>query len=213
MKRCKMNIQLQNIEYKVKGKEIISHFSADFQNGNVYCLFGKNGSGKTTLLNILALLRKMQSGNFYFNGDKLDDYRRKKDYKDKISFFSSSQEILFKELTVKQNIWFYLNINKICIDKSKIDEIGIFMKRFSIGDLVNIQIKKLSKGQKQKVALTIILLLDKPIVLLDEPYDGLDITGYSALNEYINRWKESKIIVIASPIQIEENGMILIQVE
>ena len=120
---------------------------------------------------------------------------------------------MLKELTVKQNIWFYLNINKICIDKSKIDEIGIFMKRFSIGDLVNIQIKKLSKGQKQKVALTIILLLDKPIVLLDEPYDGLDITGYSALNEYINRWKESKIIVIASPIQIEDNGMILIQVE
>ena len=158
-------IQLQNITKKFD-REVLKNVTLQFEEGNIYVLKGISGSGKTTLLNILSVLDTHYNGTYLFDhiNVKKANKQKRKMIASQISYVFQ-KSLLFKNLTVKENLLFIKN------DESKILD---YAKIFQVTDLLNKKVESLSGGEKQRIALIRALLLDSKLLLLDEPTSSLD---------------------------------------
>jgi ABC-type multidrug transport system ATPase subunit len=196
-----MKIKVNNLYKYYESEEVIKGVTYNFESGNIYTILGDNGSGKTILLKCIATLLIPDKGSISYDGKDLknsDDYRK---YRSKLSFFLNSSNSLISELTIMQNIKFFLGINNFSYSYFS-NEINRLIIGFDLDKYLNKPVKYLSKGTKQKAALVVALMRKSELILLDEPFDGLDESSieffYSILNEYV----KGSIIIMTSPIKI-----------
>lgn len=183
-------IQLQNITKKFD-REVLKNVTLQFKEGNIYVLKGISGSGKTTLLNILSVLDTHYDGKYLF--DNIDvkkaNKNKRKMVMNQISYVFQ-KSLLFKHLTVKENLLFIKN------DESKILD---YAKIFQVTDLLNKKVESLSGGEKQRIALIRALLLESKLLLLDEPTSSLDPKNSLLFAQTLKKLNiEDKIIIIAT---------------
>lgn len=153
---------------------VFNNFNLEIDDGKIYLLTGKNGSGKSTLFKMIIGKTKIDNGEIVFSSKKIG-YLPERNYLPKMCTAIEYLK-LFTNLDIK-------SIKKICI------EFG----------LSNKSMYKFSKGMKQKVALLSVLLLEKDIYILDEPYDGIDDASKNKLNEIIlNLKSKNKTIIIST---------------
>lgn len=196
-----MIIELNDITKVLDKTSRIKFFSYVFESGNIYLLLGENGSGKTTLLKCMSSLYTFSEGAIVVDKHELKNYKQLVQYRNHISLLINSEGCLIPNLTILQNIKFFLgmnDINYIIVEKQTDELIDKFNLRKHLGKPVC----KLSKGMKQKTALIITFLKNRDIILLDEPFDGLDSNGIVTLRELIEKNVKDKIIVITSPSDI-----------
>lgn len=156
------------------------------------CLFikGKNGAGKTTLLKILATLTEKNAGDIFYN--EINIKLALNEYLSLISFLENTS-ILQGEATILQNLKFWANIYNTELN------IGSALRIFSLEKLADTKVHLLSRGMKQKVMLSLLLLHDSKIWLLDEPFNSLDEQGISILSNMIKaRCVQQGIVIIAT---------------
>ncbi len=141
----------------------------DVAPGSFLALFGPNGAGKSTLLGIIAGLVRPSRGQVLLDGDDISTDRDESLGK-RIGVLSY-QTYLYDELTVQENLRFYGNLYGIENRGDRIDEllntVGMDVRAAS-------PVRTLSRGMRQRVALARALLHEPDILLLDEPYSGLD---------------------------------------
>lgn len=198
-----MVLELRSISKKIGKTSIIESFSYTFTSGNVYLLLGDNGSGKTTLLKCISSLYALNKGCILFNGTTIETAKQLNAYRKQISLFITPARSLMPNLTVLQNIRFFLELNGIDYNNIKSDIIKI-LQDFRLTSHIHNQVYSLSKGMKQKVALIITFFKNSNIILLDEPYDGLDANAISVLQKLIKLNSSDKIIIITSPNQMDD---------
>ena len=167
------------ISYK-KNETVIKRLNLNMQVNNIHGIVGLNGSGKTTLLNSIFGIKKYQKGEITFNNDRLTK---------KIITYLPTENYFFPNITGKE----YLNLftNKE-FDTEKWNSL------FSLP--LNKIIDNYSTGMKKKLALFSILKKDKPIIILDEPFNGLDIETSRIIRSILLKLKEKKTIIITSHI-------------
>lgn len=169
-------------------------------NNNRICIIGVNGSGKTTLLRCILGLEK------YYG--KIDIDREKIDIS-KCSFLFSGDNLGFEELTLKENLEYYLKLLEIDLDKDLYSKLIV---EFNIHKYENYLFKNVSEGTKQKLRLVIILLQKNELIILDEPTNYLDSISIDNFINYINMHNEYKFIISSNDkILLEKiNGDFLI---
>ncbi len=159
-------------------KPVLRDISLGVREGEKLCILGANGCGKSTLLKILAGLLLPQQGTFAAFGEKitakmLNDDRFSKDYHRKVGFiFQNSEAQLFCS-TVEEEIAFgplQLGFSADGV-KQRISDISAML---NIGHLLSKPPFKLSGGEKKKVALACVLVMNPDVLILDEPTNGLD---------------------------------------
>ena len=145
----------------------LDNVSFSLNRGEILGLFGKNGSGKSTLLDIIALAAKADGGQILFEGEEvgsnLTSARRRIGY--------VPQEIaLFEELTVRENLlcWSKLPGKKA---KSRAWEVS---EKLNLAEIYKKKVSELSGGMKRRVNLAVALLGDPELMVLDEPFAGVD---------------------------------------
>ena len=159
---------------------------------NGSCLFikGENGIGKTTLLKILANLFEKNSGDIFYNGINIK--LALKEYLSLISFLDNTS-ILQKNATIFENLQFWAGIYGTELN------ISSALRVFSLEKYAETKIHLLSKGIKQKAMLSLLLLHNSTIWLLDEPFNSLDEEGVNILINMINaRCMQQGIVIIAT---------------
>ncbi len=170
------------------GRKVINDINLELESSNkIYGLLGPNGAGKTTLIKIICGLVKPSHGEIIFYDDaRLMNF---KNIKSKISVVLEGTRNLYWRLTIKENIKYFLTL-KGKDYKKNISNINYYLDLFNLKNYFNTEVRKLSRGMMQKVAITIALCSEPEIVILDEPTLGLDIQSVYELRKILQKLKK-----------------------
>lgn len=193
-------INIENICFSFGEKKIINNLILNFKLGMKYALVGENGSGKTTFIHLLVGIYKPESGSIKYNGVSVSKLDVKYLRKNKVGIVE--QEPILLHDTIYNNIC--LNVENP--DESKLEAIlemldlspFIAKQPFGINTMISSKNNNISGGEKQKIAIARVLLKDPDIMIFDEPTSALDQQTTVRLIEYLNKIKETKIIIMIS---------------
>lgn len=175
----------------------VDNLSFDVQDGEIFGLLGVNGAGKTTTFRIIMGLLDADNGSVTLDG-KTIDYS----VTDKIGFLTEERSLLIK-MTVYDQVMYY-GILKGMDEKAIDRELDKWLKRFEIEKYKYRKIKELSKGNQQKVQF-ITSIINKPkLLILDEPFSGLDPINAAMFMEVIREFKRDGSIIIFSSHRMEQ---------
>lgn len=152
--------------------------------GECLALFGPNGAGKTTLLRILAGLLRPTSGTARIAGVTLPAGAEAR----AVVGLISHQSMLYSALTALENIEFTARLYGVASPRAAALRA---LERMRMHDRADSIVRSLSRGMQQRVSIARAIVHDPQVVLLDEPYTGLDETGASALSDALESLKRS----------------------
>lgn len=169
----------------------VNDLSFEIHEGEIFGLLGVNGAGKTTTFRMIMGLLDMSSGKITLN-DKPIDYSQTNN----IGFLTEERSLLTSK-TVLEQVKFYAVLKgmKEKNVESKLDE---YLERFGISDYKNKKIKELSKGNQQKIQFITSIIHEPKLLILDEPFSGLDPINVEMFKKEILRLKKNKTIIIFS---------------
>ena len=200
--KCNGKIELRKIslQYPEHKISIFENLSLKFEKGSITAVTGDNGIGKSTLFRIITGIQKPDKGEILIDNINIEQISQEnfKNY-----FVSVTQEPIFLEGTIKEN---FLSINDGVTDNNIVSAISRFNLDEYLGEtekgietLIDNEGSKFSLGIKKRLALARASLTDGPIIIFDEPTEGLDIEGSKIYYKYLNEAKkENKTIIILS---------------
>ena len=189
-------LEVKNIVKKYGNNLAVDDLSFTVADGEIFGLLGENGAGKTTTFRIIMGLLEPNAGEVFLDGEKIDYTKT-----DRIGFVTEERSLLTK-LTVKEQIEFYgtlKGLNKEQIDKL-LDE---WLEKFEIAGYKNRKIKELSKGNQQKVQFISAVIHNPKLLILDEPFTGLDPINVKLLKDAVIELKNKGCSIIFSSHQME----------
>lgn len=185
--------------YSRRKEPVLKNFSLEIAEGGVYGLLGSNGAGKSTLLYLIAGLLNPDSGDVTLNG--INTRLRRPETVSEI--FIVPEEFDFPSLTLEK----FVELNKPFYPRFSYDEM---LENLAIFELTpDLNVSKLSMGQKKKVALSFAMATNTRVLILDEPTNGLDIPGKAAFRRYISRAVSDERIFIISTHQVRDVAQLL----
>ena len=182
------------------GKErILENLSLSIKEQRVGFI-GRNGSGKTTLLRILAGLQELNNGKVLIDGTEVAKKRKEAIKKVGIIFQNPDHQIIFP--TVGEELRF--GLSQLGLSKNEADlKVIACLKQYDKVDWFERSISTLSQGQKHLVCLLSVLLMKPRVLLLDEPFTGIDIPTQLKLEHYLSSLKQTIIHVSHMPETFE----------
>ncbi len=186
-----MNIKLNNVNLILDRKEILRNVNLEIDGPLIYGLVGKNGAGKSSLLKVMVGLYDVSNGQVLINNMDLTV--------DRNSILKSVGSVIeypvfYDNLTAQENIeihYKFMNYYSINNNSNYIELLGLNVS-------VNKKVAEFSLGMKQRLGIARALSTEPDIILLDEPFNGLDPIGLAELSEMLVQLKKRKIIVISS---------------
>jgi iron(III) transport system ATP-binding protein len=164
-------LHLENLGHAYGKIRAVDGFDLTVMPGEVVCLLGPSGCGKTTVLRLAAGLERLQQGRILINGKVVADPDVHVSPEDRFVGLVFQDYALFPHLTVAENVAF--GLNKLPAEESR-DRVASVVDRVDIGEMADRYPHELSGGQQQRVALARALAPRPPLILLDEPFSGLD---------------------------------------
>lgn len=180
--------------YGRRGKEVLSGLSLDFEENGIYGILGKNGTGKSTMLYLAAGLLRPKGGNVTAEGVPTQS-RRPETLRE---IFLVPEEFDLPEVSLRT----YVQLNAPFYPTFREDILARCLKSFELGDDLNIG--RLSMGQKKKVYISFALAAGTKYLLMDEPTNGLDIPSKKVFREVIAREMTEERVMIISTHQVRD---------
>lgn len=197
----KSTIEVKNVVKTYDNIEAVRNVSFNTRVGEIIALLGPNGAGKSTLMNMIAGFLSPTSGNIFVNGNNVaeKDLMTKKD----IGFLPEGAP-MYADMTVKQFLKYFVEL-KLNIDdenpkKKQVyaDELTRIEKIAKVETVSKQRIETLSKGYLRRVGFAVSLIGNPPILLLDEPTDGLDPNQKEHMRQLISEMSKDKTILIST---------------
>jgi ABC-type multidrug transport system ATPase subunit len=188
-------IEIENLSKRYGYNYALRDVTLNILQGEVFVFLGPNGSGKTTLLKILTTLTSLTSGNVKVFGLALRENGR--EIRQMIGYLSH-EPLLYRDLTGEENINFYSKFYQLSSQErfqEKLDKAFNFLR---ITRWRHEPIKNLSKGLKKRFDLVRAIIHDPKILLLDEPFSGLDILSVNILKDFIKNERGNKTTIIST---------------
>lgn len=189
-----MKIELKNVSKSFKKNLIINNISATFEPGHIYGFYGRNGLGKSVLQKIISGLYVPTSGSVIVDGV---DINKEKIYPKNMRILIE-KPAFFPDLSGFNNLKLLADINKT-IDENKIIET---LELVNLKEEMNKKYSKYSLGMKQKLGVAQAIMEDPDILILDEPFNGIEQATVDKLTKYLlKKKKEGKLIIISTHIK------------
>jgi heme exporter protein A len=183
----------RNIEKKFGYSFAVRSISIQIRRGEFVALFGRNGAGKTTFLKIAATLMRPTKGTLAIEG--FDIAKQPEEARRRIGFLSHNT-FVYRDLSALDNLKFFCRLYGV--DDSEDRLLGI-LDRVGLRKRAGDPVRAFSRGLQQRVGIARALLHDPPLILLDEPYTGLDANASQTLNELLDTAVASgKTVVLTS---------------
>ncbi len=174
----------------------VNDLSFEIHEGEIFGLLGVNGAGKTTTFRMIMGLLDKTDGSITLDGKEIDYTMT-----DKIGFLTEERSLLPMKTVLEQAI-FYCAL-KGMDDKTIEERLDKYLKEFKIEEYKNKKIKELSKGNQQKIQFIISIIPEPKLLILDEPFSGLDPINVEMFKKEILRLKKENTMIIFSSHMME----------
>ena len=195
-------LTLNKISKSIKDKIIVDKVSFEIKPGSVNGLLGPNGAGKTTTFYLIAGLIKLDSGEIIFNGNDISNLPMHKRSNMGIKYLPQEPSI-FQDLTVYENLYGLAEIS--LKEKNKISQFMTqSIEEFSLEQILDLKGRQLSGGQRRKVEIARTLAASPKIILLDEPFAGIDPIAIDEIKNVLRTLKDKGIAILITDHNVRE---------
>ncbi len=190
-------VEISNISRSFGRRRAVEGVDLVVEPGECIALFGPNGAGKTTLLRLVAGLLKPTSGSVHVCGRSLRDDAAARAHVGLISH----QSMLYRALTARENVEFAARLYGVADPRRAAVRA---LDRLRIADRVDTPVRALSRGLQQRVTIARAIVHEPSVVLLDEPYTGLDAAGGAALSDMLHLLRSSGAALLLVTHNVDE---------
>lgn len=189
-------LEVKNLVKKFDKNIAVNNISFNVTEGRIFGLLGRNGAGKSTIFRIILNIFKPDSGEILYNGKKISHK-----ITDKIGYLPEEGSLI-PSYTVLEQFVYYGILKSMSEDDVKKQAI-YWLERFNILDYADRKIKELSKGNRQKIQFIIAVLHNPDLLILDEPFSGLDPVSVEEFKKMVLEQKEKGKVIIFSSHRME----------
>lgn len=189
-------LKVENVTKYYGNNLAVADLSFTINNGEIFGLLGVNGAGKTTTFRMIMSLLEPTKGSITLNGKPVGY-----DVSERIGFLTEERSLLTK-LTVKEQVIYYATL-KGMKESDILKKLDYWLDRFGISDYKNRKIKELSKGNQQKIQFITAIIHEPDLLVLDEPFTGLDPINVELFMSVIREFKEKGKMIIFSSHRME----------
>ena len=169
----------RNLSKRFGDKRVFDRVDVSLDVGGFLLVTGPNGSGKTTLLRVLAGLAAPTSGELELPSRELVGYL-------------GHEPLVYRELTPLENLQLFGRLYRL---PDRGERIGMLLERFDLWDVRDQRVSTFSRGMQQRLSLCRVLLHDPGLLVLDEPFNALDVAGAELLDRTLEEQGERAVIV------------------
>lgn len=195
-------LTLENISKSIKTKKIVDGISFDIKPGTINGLLGPNGAGKTTTFYLIAGLVKCDEGKIIFDNEDITSLPMHKRSKIGIKYLPQEPSI-FQNLNVYENLY---GLAEISFQTKQ--EIASFMdqsiEEFNLTEILNLKGRQLSGGQRRKVEIARTLAAQPKVILLDEPFAGIDPIAIEEIKQVLISLTKKNIAILITDHNVRE---------
>lgn len=186
-----MELEVKNLHKSFQGKEVLHGISFSVASGKALGLLGRNGAGKSTTIRILMDVFKADQGEILLNNKPFYANQHNIGY-------LPEERGLYPKKKVSEQLIYLAQLRGLNNSQAKAN-LHYWLDRLGIAEYENRLLETLSKGNQQKVQLAQTLMCDPDIVILDEPFSGLDPVNSSILQEVVQECiQEGKLVIFSS---------------
>lgn len=186
-----MGLKVKNVSKYFNDKLVIDNISFEINEPGVFGLLGTNGAGKTTTIRMILGIIKRDKGEITWNGKAVD--------RKNVNFgYLPEERGIYPKSKIFEQLLYFAELKGMKVQEAA-KEIKYWMERLKINEYQNMTAEKLSKGNQQKVQFITSILNDPELIVLDEPFSGLDPVNTELLKEVIIELvKKGKYIIMSS---------------
>lgn len=185
-------LEVNNLVKKFGQNTAVDNISFKVENGKIYGLVGRNGAGKSTTFRMILGIIEPTSGTVLYDNQKI-----KGKISDKIGYLPEEGSLI-PSYTVLELCEYYGAL-KLMKSEDVRRELTKWLEEFNVIEYLNKKVKDLSKGNKQKIQFIVSVLHDPDLIILDEPFSGLDPLSVEEIKKAVIKLKEKgKTIIFSS---------------
>ena len=186
-----MSLIVKNVNKSFADKKVVDNLSFELTKPGVFGLLGTNGAGKTTTIRMILGIIKKDSGDITWNNKEVS--------RKNVNFgYLPEERGLYPKSKIYDQLMYFANLkgmSKIDADKA----IKYWLEKLKVSEYINYTAEKLSKGNQQKIQFITSVLHDPDLIVLDEPFSGLDPVNTEILSNVMKELiKEGKYIIMSS---------------
>lgn len=194
-----MNIlELRDIKKFFSGQKAVDGVSFDVQQGSIFGLLGPNGAGKTTLIRMITGIFYPDSGHIGFNGREFDPLRDPA-----MIGYMPEERGLYKKMKIGEQAVYLAQLRGLSKTEA-MNRAKEWFTRFGMESWWNKKTEDLSKGMSQKLQFVVTVMHEPKLIILDEPFSGLDPVNANLIKDEIFRLAESGTTIIFSTHRMEQ---------
>lgn len=194
-------LELKNITKKFGEKVAVNDISFKVEQGKIFGIVGRNGAGKSTTFRMILNIIEPSNGTCMYNDAPIDNK-----VLDKIGYLPEEGSLIPTYTALE--LCEYYGALKLLSEKQVKENLIKWLEEFNILEYMNTKIKDLSKGNRQKIQFIISVLHEPDLLILDEPFSGLDPISVEELKKAILKLKEEGKTIIFSSHRMEHIEML-----
>jgi lipopolysaccharide export system ATP-binding protein len=194
-------LETQGLVKKYSGRIVVNEVSINIEQRSIVGLLGRNGAGKTTSFRMIMGMVAPNSGSVIFEGRNITKLQMYKRARLGIGYLSQEPSI-FQRLSVRDNL--YAILETMSITKAQRNrKADMLIERFALTEVANSQGRFLSGGERRKLEIARAMVTDPSLILLDEPFSGVDPIAVQDLQYEIRRLVDSGVSLLVTDHNVE----------
>ncbi|MBP6687168.1 MAG: ATP-binding cassette domain-containing protein [Lacibacter sp.] len=191
-------LEVQNLKKYFSSQKAVDDISFTISQGSIFGLLGPNGAGKTTLIRMITGIFYPDAGNILLNGKKFDPVN------DVIDIgYMPEERGLYKKMKIGEQAMYLAQLKGLSKQEA-FTKVKFWFERFEMGSWWNKKVEDLSKGMGQKLQFVTTVLHEPKLVILDEPFSGLDPVNSNLIKDEIFNLAQKGTTIIFSTHRMEQ---------
>jgi ABC-2 type transport system ATP-binding protein len=182
---------VNNVYKRFDATQAVTDLSFAVRAGEIFALLGPNGAGKTTMIRMVLDILRPDTGTIQVLGDTINQ-----SIKDRIGYLPEERG-LYKNLTVLDCLAYMGRLKGMSMSDARCRSVEL-LERVELGDVINKKVNQLSRGMQQKAQFAATILHDPEVIIVDEPFSGLDPVNTLLIKEMLLEMKQQGKTIIMS---------------